>query len=157
MNEGVQSPVFVGRRDELASLVALLRQARQGEPGFAMTYALSAEARAGLVAVTLGANSQVSAPADPVTFTAAVAVFGGDQEQGHGTVQFLFDGERTERPVELDKFGRATLMMRKITCIFSQSSHFRSALRDSIVLHLARPRRDISFTDLRSIQPQEDR
>ena len=41
-----------------------------GEPGFAKTYALSAEARAGLVAVTLGASSQVSAPMDPVTFTA---------------------------------------------------------------------------------------
>ncbi len=36
MSEGVQSPVFVGRRDELASLVALLRQAEQGEPGFAI-------------------------------------------------------------------------------------------------------------------------
>jgi hypothetical protein len=35
------------------------------------------------------------------TFTAAVVVFGGDQEHGYGAVQFLFDGERTERPVEL--------------------------------------------------------
>jgi subtilisin family serine protease len=86
-----------------------------GEPGFAKTYALSAEARAGLVAVTLGASSQVSAPMDPVTFTAAVAVFGGDQEHGYGAVQFLFDGERTERPVELDKFGRAMLKTSRLS------------------------------------------
>ncbi len=36
MSEGVQSPVFVGRRGELAALVALLRRAEQGEPGFAI-------------------------------------------------------------------------------------------------------------------------
>jgi DNA-binding CsgD family transcriptional regulator len=36
MSEGVQSPVFVGRRGELAALAALLRRAEQGEPGFAI-------------------------------------------------------------------------------------------------------------------------
>lgn len=36
MSEGIQSPVFVGRRDEVASLVALLQRAREGEPGFAI-------------------------------------------------------------------------------------------------------------------------
>jgi DNA-binding CsgD family transcriptional regulator len=36
MSEGVQSPVFVGRRGELAALVALLRRAERGEPGFAI-------------------------------------------------------------------------------------------------------------------------
>jgi DNA-binding CsgD family transcriptional regulator len=36
MSEGIQSPVFVGRRDEVASLVALLHRARDGEPGFAI-------------------------------------------------------------------------------------------------------------------------
>jgi len=36
MSEGMQSPVFVGRRDEVASLVALLDRARAGEPGFAI-------------------------------------------------------------------------------------------------------------------------
>jgi DNA-binding CsgD family transcriptional regulator len=36
MSEGMQSPVFVGRRDEVASLVALLDRAREGEPGFAI-------------------------------------------------------------------------------------------------------------------------
>jgi hypothetical protein len=86
-----------------------------GEPGFAKTYALSAEARAGLVAVALGASSQVSAPAEPVTFTAAIVVLGRDQEHGYGAVQFLFDGERTERPVELDKFGRATLKTSRLS------------------------------------------
>jgi hypothetical protein len=33
MSEDMQSPVFVGRRDEIASLVALLDRARAGEPG----------------------------------------------------------------------------------------------------------------------------
>ena len=32
----MQSPVFVGRRDEVASLVALLHRATEGEPGFAI-------------------------------------------------------------------------------------------------------------------------
>src|SRR5580704_8260323 len=36
MSEGMQSPVFVGRRDEVASLVALLHRARDGDPGFAI-------------------------------------------------------------------------------------------------------------------------
>ncbi|MGH3187087.1 MAG: ATP-binding protein, partial [Streptosporangiaceae bacterium] len=36
MSEGIQSPVFVGRRDEVASLVALLERARGGEPGVAI-------------------------------------------------------------------------------------------------------------------------
>jgi DNA-binding CsgD family transcriptional regulator/tetratricopeptide (TPR) repeat protein len=36
MSEDVQSPVFVGRRDELATLMALLDRAREGEPGFAI-------------------------------------------------------------------------------------------------------------------------
>ncbi|MGH3236138.1 MAG: ATP-binding protein, partial [Streptosporangiaceae bacterium] len=36
MSEGIQSPVFVGRRDEVTSLVALLQRAREGEPGFAI-------------------------------------------------------------------------------------------------------------------------
>jgi predicted ATPase len=36
MSEGMQSPVFVGRRDEVASLAALLDRAREGEPGFAI-------------------------------------------------------------------------------------------------------------------------
>ena len=101
------------REAELANCTADV--AVTGEPGFAKTYALSAEARAGLVAVTLGASSQVSAPMDPVTFTAAIVVFGDDQEHGYGAVQFLFDGERTERPVELDKFGRATLKASRLS------------------------------------------
>src|ERR1700683_1708499 len=36
MSEGMQSPVFVGRRGEVASLVALLHRARDGDPGFAI-------------------------------------------------------------------------------------------------------------------------
>jgi DNA-binding CsgD family transcriptional regulator len=36
MSEGIQSPVFVGRRDEVASLVTLLDRARGGEPGVAI-------------------------------------------------------------------------------------------------------------------------
>ena len=36
MSEGMQSPLFVGRRDEVASLDALLRRAGDGEPGFAI-------------------------------------------------------------------------------------------------------------------------
>jgi len=36
MNEGMQSPLFVGRREEIAALVALLRRAGEGEPGFAV-------------------------------------------------------------------------------------------------------------------------
>src|SRR3984885_13725626 len=36
MSEGIQSPVFVGRRGGVVSLVALLHRARDGEPGFAI-------------------------------------------------------------------------------------------------------------------------
>ena len=36
MSEGLQSPVFVGRRDEVAALIALCDRARAGEPGFAI-------------------------------------------------------------------------------------------------------------------------
>jgi DNA-binding CsgD family transcriptional regulator/tetratricopeptide (TPR) repeat protein len=36
MSEGLQSPVFVGRRDEVAALTALCDRARSGEPGFAI-------------------------------------------------------------------------------------------------------------------------
>jgi len=36
MSEGLQSPVFVGRRDEVAALTALCDRARAGEPGFAI-------------------------------------------------------------------------------------------------------------------------
>jgi hypothetical protein len=32
----VQSPVFVGRRDEMASLALLLERAQQGQPAFAL-------------------------------------------------------------------------------------------------------------------------
>lgn len=32
----MQSPVFVGRRDEVVSLVALLHRAAEGEPRFAI-------------------------------------------------------------------------------------------------------------------------
>src|SRR5262249_49976494 len=101
------------REAELANCTADV--AVTGEPGFAKTYALSSEARAGLVAVTLGASSEISTPEAPVTFTAAVVALGGDQEHGYGAVQFLFDDERTERPVELDKFGRATLKTSKLS------------------------------------------
>src|SRR5437660_391846 len=36
MSDPVQSPVFVGRREEIASLTALLERAASGEPGFAI-------------------------------------------------------------------------------------------------------------------------
>ena len=36
MSEGMQSPLFVGRREEITTLVALLRRASGGEPGFAV-------------------------------------------------------------------------------------------------------------------------
>ena len=36
MSEPIQSPVFVGRREEIESLAALLRRAAGGEPGFAI-------------------------------------------------------------------------------------------------------------------------
>jgi predicted ATPase len=36
MSQPMQSPVFVGRREEIASLTALLEHARDGEPGFAI-------------------------------------------------------------------------------------------------------------------------
>jgi ATP/maltotriose-dependent transcriptional regulator MalT len=36
MSEPIQSPVFVGRREEIASLTALLERAADGEPGFAI-------------------------------------------------------------------------------------------------------------------------
>jgi DNA-binding CsgD family transcriptional regulator/tetratricopeptide (TPR) repeat protein len=36
MNEGMQSSLFVGRRQEIATLVALMRRAGEGEPGFAV-------------------------------------------------------------------------------------------------------------------------
>src|SRR6266550_4654893 len=36
MSDPVQSPVFVGRREEIESLAALLERARDGEPGFAI-------------------------------------------------------------------------------------------------------------------------
>jgi predicted ATPase len=36
MSEGLQSPLFVGRREEMAALGALLDRARDGEPGFAI-------------------------------------------------------------------------------------------------------------------------
>jgi predicted ATPase len=36
MSDPVQSPVFVGRREEIESLAALLRRAADGEPGFAI-------------------------------------------------------------------------------------------------------------------------
>src|SRR5690242_20716354 len=36
MSEGLQSPVFVGRRDEVAALTVLCDRARAGEPGFAI-------------------------------------------------------------------------------------------------------------------------
>ena len=36
MSEGLQSPVFVGRRDEVASLAAMLDRAAEGQPGFAI-------------------------------------------------------------------------------------------------------------------------
>ncbi len=36
MSDPVQSPVFVGRREEIASLTVLLERAASGEPGFAI-------------------------------------------------------------------------------------------------------------------------
>jgi DNA-binding CsgD family transcriptional regulator/tetratricopeptide (TPR) repeat protein len=36
MSEGMQSPLFVGRREEVATLVGLLLRAGEGEPGFAV-------------------------------------------------------------------------------------------------------------------------
>ena len=36
MSEGLQSPLFVGRREEMATLAALLDRAGTGEPGFAI-------------------------------------------------------------------------------------------------------------------------
>ncbi|HEY1005002.1 MAG TPA: ATP-binding protein, partial [Streptosporangiaceae bacterium] len=36
MSQPMQSPVFVGRRAEIASLTALLGRAADGEPGFAI-------------------------------------------------------------------------------------------------------------------------
>src|ERR1700761_243405 len=36
MSEELQSPLFVGRHEEMASLVTLLDRARRGEPGFAI-------------------------------------------------------------------------------------------------------------------------
>ena len=36
MSQPMQSPVFVGRREEIASLTALLERAADGEPGFAI-------------------------------------------------------------------------------------------------------------------------
>jgi predicted ATPase len=36
MSVSVVSPVFIGRREELASLATLLKQAQSGEPAFAL-------------------------------------------------------------------------------------------------------------------------
>jgi DNA-binding CsgD family transcriptional regulator/tetratricopeptide (TPR) repeat protein len=54
MSEDMQSPVFVGRRDEIASLVALLDRARAGEPGFAIVAGEAGVGKTRLVAELAG-------------------------------------------------------------------------------------------------------
>jgi len=97
------------------------------------------------VTITLGASSQVSTPEEPVTFTAVVIGLGGERKYGYDAVQFLFDGERSERPVELDKFGRATLKTTKlspgehrIVALFEPSGRVLKPGRSGEILHLIR-------------------
>jgi hypothetical protein len=70
-----------------------------------------------------------------VTFTAAVVGFRGEKEYGYGAVQCLFDSERTERPLELDKFGRVTLKASRLSagehCIVALYRPSGSALKPS--------------------------
>ncbi|HEY2268017.1 MAG TPA: AAA family ATPase, partial [Streptosporangiaceae bacterium] len=54
MSEGLQSPVFVGRRDEVAALTALCDRARTGEPGFAIVAGEAGVGKTRLVAELTG-------------------------------------------------------------------------------------------------------
>src|SRR5689334_12751209 len=62
MSEGLQSPVFVGRRDEVAALTALCDRARAGEPGFAI---VAGEAGVGKTRLV----SELAGRADDAGFT----------------------------------------------------------------------------------------
>ncbi|HET9968667.1 MAG TPA: AAA family ATPase [Streptosporangiaceae bacterium] len=62
MSEGLQSPVFVGRRDEVAALTVLCDRARAGEPGFAI---VAGEAGVGKTRLV----SELAAHADGSGFT----------------------------------------------------------------------------------------
>jgi DNA-binding CsgD family transcriptional regulator len=62
MSEGLQSPVFVGRRDEVAALTALCERAWAGEPGFAI---VAGEAGVGKTRLV----SELAAQADGSGFT----------------------------------------------------------------------------------------
>ena len=71
MSEGVQSAVFAGRRGEFAALVALLRRARQGEPGDERD-----EAEAGMASsrVTVGAGVHLPSAGHYPMFETPVAL-----------------------------------------------------------------------------------
>jgi ATP-dependent Clp protease ATP-binding subunit ClpA len=62
MSEGLQSPVFVGRRDEVAALIALCDRARAGEPGFAI---VAGEAGVGKTRLVTSWPGRRMVPASP--------------------------------------------------------------------------------------------
>lgn len=84
-----------------------------GNIGFAKTYQLSQRIQATLTTTTVGDNKNPTRIEEPISFTATVASFvavpnalAGNRVP-YGTVQFMVDGVKADRPVKLDAQGQA--------------------------------------------------
>jgi subtilisin family serine protease len=79
-----------------------------GNPGFAQTYLLTQQLRPGATETTVTDDKDPTQLGENVTFTATVAktiASGGGTPTG--TVQFILDGGKVEKPITLDPNGRA--------------------------------------------------
>jgi hypothetical protein len=86
-----------------------------GEPGFAKLYLNTERLQNGLTTTNLVSSNDRPSTNKPATFLAQVSTtLVRGREPPAGTVQLFVDGERTGRPVTLDKAGRALFRSVKI-------------------------------------------
>ncbi|MCU1267743.1 MAG: hypothetical protein JWM21_4061 [Acidobacteria bacterium] len=80
-----------------------------GEAGFAKTYILSQQIKAGSITTTVNDNKDSTQVGEPVTFSATVTRnASGARGEPTGFVQFIIDERKTGEPIKLDSTGRAT-------------------------------------------------
>lgn len=115
------NPPLVGIKPEIAERICkpvteddlhkgcVFDVATTGDKTLVANYLLAQELRLRATAVQIVADKPRTRPGEPVTFTAIVSALTSGRPIPTGTITVLVDDVAVEKPIELDKWGRASL------------------------------------------------
>jgi FtsP/CotA-like multicopper oxidase with cupredoxin domain len=89
--------------------------ATTGDKNLVKLYLLAQELRLNGTAVQIVSDKPRTRPGEPVTITATVSALASGRPIPTGTITFLVDDVAVAKPIELDKWGRASLKTAKLS------------------------------------------